>query len=400
MTFSFFRSDKPVYTTVSLRPISPCQPTQAMARPVFSSLWNPHPTFPGEVHNFYGCLYPGLGRRDGDSQISGLDPFRAQAPHQHFGAQDGNFGPPSLGFSFTRPPTYDRYRQHYSCSLYQQTEWNPFPYPVTSSSGSVPMATNSGHSHSHSMFATVHSFSSLCLQSQSLEHRRQMLCHKTGRGGQCSGFHRSPCLAKLFRNSGPTTQEGQVILIVPWWPHNRGFHVYYVFVCTTLSSFHTARIYCHNRDMSRIASCTVCVLGGSHAALPSSRIFEEVSRLEAALRRPSTNRVYNDRWLCFALWAAGPGIDQLGPTAAQIATFLYYLFDSQGLSPQSIKGYRSYLASVLSRTGMAAAVQAKAMSDLIMSMELQRPRMTPVLQYTRSHEQASTFHYERLLLCI
>ena len=44
MTFSFFRSDKPVYTTASLRPISPCQPTQAMARPVFSYPWNPHPT--------------------------------------------------------------------------------------------------------------------------------------------------------------------------------------------------------------------------------------------------------------------------------------------------------------------------------------------------------------------
>ena len=129
------------------------------------------------------------------------------------------------------------------------------------------------------------------------------------------------------------------------------------------------------------------MLGGSHAALPSSRIFEEVSRLAAAPRRPSTNRVYNDWWLCFAHLAAGQGIDQLGPTAAQIAAFLYSLlgfftsikFDTQGLSPQSIKGYRSCLASVLSRTGMAAVVQAKMMSDMITSMELQRPRMTPVL---------------------
>ena len=32
-----------------------------------------------------------------------------------------------------------------------------------------------------------------------------------------------------------------------------------------------------------------------------------------------------------------------------------------------------------SHTGMAAAVQAKRMSDMITSMELQRPRMTPVL---------------------
>ena len=127
-----------------------------------------------------------------------------------------------------------------------------------------------------------------------------------------------------------------------------------------------------------MAGRTVCMLGGSHATLPNSRIFE-VSRLVAESRRPSTYRVYNGRWLCFAHWAAGQGIDPLGPTAAQIATFLYNLFDNQGLSPQSIKRYRSCLASVLSHTGTAAAVQAKTVSDMITSMELQRPRMTPVL---------------------
>ena len=56
MTFSFFRSDKLVYTNARLRPISPCLPTQAMAGPVFSYLLNPHPTFPGRAHEFYGCL--------------------------------------------------------------------------------------------------------------------------------------------------------------------------------------------------------------------------------------------------------------------------------------------------------------------------------------------------------
>ena len=120
-----------------------------------------------------------------------------------------------------------------------------------------------------------------------------------------------------------------------------------------------------------MAGHTVCMLGGSHATLPNSRIFEEVSRLVAESRRSSSYRVYNDRWLRFAHWAAGQGIDPLGPTAAQIATFLYYLFDNQGLSPQCIKGYRSCTASGLCHTGTAAAVQAKMMSDMIMSMELE-----------------------------
>ena len=91
------------------------------------------------------------GAQMGFPRFRVLDPFRPQGPHQHFGAQGDNFGPPSLGFSFTGQPTCDRYREQYSCSLYQQTGWDPFPlfpYSVTSRSGSVPIARNSGHSHS------------------------------------------------------------------------------------------------------------------------------------------------------------------------------------------------------------------------------------------------------------
>ena len=91
--------------------------------------------------------------------------------------------------------------------------------------------------------------------------------------------------------------------------------------------------------------------------------------------------MYDDRWLRFAHWATGQGIDPLGPTGAQIAACRYYLFDTHGLSPQIIKGYRSCLASVLSRTDKVAAVQAKIISDMIMSMKLQRPRLTPVLPF-------------------
>ena len=90
---------------------------------------------------------------------------------------------------------------------------------------------------------------------------------------------------------------------------------------------------------------------------------KEVSRLATAPRKPLTNRMYEDRWLCFAHWATGQGIDLLGPAAAQIAAFLFYLFDTHGMSPQTIKGYKSCLSSVLSRTGNAAAVQAMTVSD-------------------------------------
>ena len=106
---------------------------------------------------------------------------------------------------------------------------------------------------------------------------------------------------------------------------------------------------------------------------------DEVSRLTAAPRRPSTNRMYDDRWCRFTGWAVGQGTDPLDPTAAQVASFLFDLFDTHGLSPRTIKGYRTCIGSVLNRTGRAKVVLHRTISDMIASMELQRPRATPVL---------------------
>ena len=105
---------------------------------------------------------------------------------------------------------------------------------------------------------------------------------------------------------------------------------------------------------------------------------DEVSRLAAAPKRSSTNSIYDDRWLRFAPWAAGQGFDPLDPTAAQIASFLFTLFNTHGLSPRTVKGYRACLGSVLNRTGKAKVVMHQTISDMIVSMELQRPRVTPV----------------------
>ena len=81
----------------------------------------------------------------------------------------------------------------------------------------------------------------------------------------------------------------------------------------------------------------------------------------------------------FARWAAGQGFDPIDPTAAQIASLLFDLFDTHGLSPQTIKDYRTCLGSVLNCTGKARVVLHRTISDMISSMELQRPRITPVL---------------------
>ena len=104
----------------------------------------------------------------------------------------------------------------------------------------------------------------------------------------------------------------------------------------------------------------------------------EVSRLAAAPRRPSTKCMYDDRWLLFNHYAHEQGFDSLSPTSAQIATFLNYLFDSHGLSSQTVKDYRTCLASVLSHSSKAAVVRDKIISDIYPQWN-NRPRQTPIL---------------------
>ena len=64
---------------------------------------------------------------------------------------------------------------------------------------------------------------------------------------------------------------------------------------------------------------------------------DKVSRLAAAPRRPSTNHMYDDRWLRFTRWAAGQGFDPPNPSAAQIASFFYILFLIQACLPRLLR---------------------------------------------------------------
>ena len=129
-------------------------------------------------------------------------------------------------------------------------------------------------------------------------------------------------LSKVIQDhpGGRSDTNSSLMAITPWCPHLLRLCVQPGRLCVQPGPIVTTRIC--------LGWQVVCMLGGSHATVPNSRIFEEVSRLVAAPRRPSSYRVH-----CFVHWTAGQGIDPLGQTAAQIATFLYYLFDNQGLSP-------------------------------------------------------------------
>ena len=148
-SFSFIRSDRPVYATASIRPFGPCQPTSAMAGPRsrFSYLRNPDPHVSSGSHDFYRRLHAGVGRSHGGFQdFEYLDPFRLQAPYQLSGTPSGHCCPKALGSSASGPPSYDRHRQFDSGFIYQQAVRDSFPHLATFDCQSFPLVRGSEHS--------------------------------------------------------------------------------------------------------------------------------------------------------------------------------------------------------------------------------------------------------------
>ena len=353
-----------------------------MAEPIVSQIRNPYLTFPGGVHHFHRRLDPGLGRPHGGFSDCGcMDPFRTRAPQQCTGAQGGNITPKSLGYSITWPSCFDCCRQHHCCSLHQQTRWDPFPPPVAAGSGSVSVASDSGHnsmSQTHSGLPKCDSRPLVSaepahhdrVESPPRSHESDIQTVENSSSGQVchSPQHASSQVHGSSSGASSTGDRcfvtglaGEVNVHVSTvspaqqshseaqdHPDGRGdTHRPLVAVTTVVST--PATIECGSPATILSVPQRPFVTTGLYLkrqVIPSARMevlmqhyqaagfSREVSKFVAAptCRRPSTNRMYDDRWLRFTTWATGRGFDQ------------------------TIKGYRSCFASVLSHMGRAAEV--------------------------------------------
>ena len=275
-----------------------------MAGPIFSHIWNPYPVFPGRVHSFHGYLYPGLGRPHwGFPHFEYLDPFRMQARHQYFGAQGSNSGPGSLGFSITGPTSYDRYRnttvvayinkqggthshtllwlvvdlflllqtqgipiraRHIPGCLNVKADWLSRPnQPITTEWSLHPEIVNQifgmWGTPAVDMFVTVHNTHLLQFVSSSGALSIGDRCSVTRLAGEVGVlFSTFPLLSQVIQKLR-TIQEGEVILIAPWWPSQPWFS-HLLHLCVDHPCFFPYReTNCHNTDMYQGASHTICM---------------------------------------------------------------------------------------------------------------------------------------------
>ena len=101
-----------------------------------------------------------------------------------------------------------------------------------------------------------------------------------------------------------------------------------------------------------------------------------VARQLASCYRPSSQRLYQHRWLACRRWCRSKGHTVSSPSAAKIADFLLFLRWVKGLSVSAVKGFRSMLTSVF-KYRLPELSDHFLLSDLIRSFELERPVRPP-----------------------
>ena len=267
-----------------------------------------------------------------------MDPFRTPAPHQCTGAQGGNIGPQSLCYSITWPSCFDCCRQHHCYSLHQQTRWDSFPPPVAAGSGSVSVASDLGHnskSQTHSGLPKCDSRPLVSaepahhdrVESPPRSHESDIQTVENSSSGQVchSPQHAS---SPVHGSSSGASRTGDRCFVTGLAGE---VNVHVCTVSPAQQSHSEAQDHPDGRGDTHRPLVALEALMQNYQSAGFSR---EVSKFATfpTFRRPSTNRMYDDRWLCFTTWATGRGFDQ------------------------TIKGYRSCLASVLSHTGRATEV--------------------------------------------
>ena len=152
-------------------------------------------------------------------------------------------------------------------------------------------------------------------------------------------------------------------------------------VWINLEFYLTAEICCLNQGTSRTGSHTICRHRSSHAALPNRDFQKRSLGLQLLLEESQQTACTTTGGIALLSRPQNKELIPLVPHAdAQKAPFLYSILDTHGISPQTVKGYTSCLASVLSRTGRAAMVQDRIIiirHDIFYGTT--KPRLMPVL---------------------
>ena len=271
------------------------------------------------------------------------------------GAQGGSLCPTALGPSAPGPPGYDRYGQFDSSFVYQQARRDPFSHLVTFDSRASPLVRGSEHkspSKAYSRLSERDSRPPISSESANIDRvvppprDREMYLRALGDTRSrhvCDSVELPPSSVHVSNSRAMSPSGGCSVSELAG-----EVNVHVSSISSAQQSHSEAPVHLGGRSNARsplvaetfVVSTPTSSLCGSPPVLslpsrpsapagsevclgqkvvPSARMealmrhykaagfSDEVSRLATAPRRPSTNRMYDDRWLRFAPWAAGQG---------------------------------------------------------------------------------------------
>ena len=114
-------------------------------------------------------------------------------------------------------------------------------------------------------------------------------------------------------------------------------------------------------------------LGIVRKSIRDKSFSQEVANLAAKARRASTRKVYDAKWNVFSDWCLKREIPPDKATSANVADFLLHLFQEKKSQVSTINGYRSTISNTLKFKFGQNVGSDPIISELIKSMELQRP---------------------------
>lgn len=83
--------------------------------------------------------------------------------------------------------------------------------------------------------------------------------------------------------------------------------------------------------------------------------------------------VYEGKWRVFAGWCAEQGLVPTDLSPPRMADFFLWLFEVKGLTPSTIKGYRSTIADTYRHLGLPDPGSDRDLSDLVANLDRRRP---------------------------
>ncbi|VDH97132.1 Hypothetical predicted protein [Mytilus galloprovincialis] len=369
------------------------------------------------------CLHPRLGSISGGAyNLGSLESRSFGRAYQCIGNESSSVCTESFPNVSKESVCHSGHGQHNSCSLSQESGRNSFTFSLSdsqrhspsvfstpgSSSGEtycgapqyssrhsiqIPCSSKHGVGTTSSSFQScdsslgVTSDRSVCDQSQS---QTSNIC-VSGSGSKIfCGRRNEPILERnvrvrlpSFQVSLPSTSENSrgklqdhsycssmaktVLVSRPSAP----------FMCLSSSSTSETRPSVSNQgqgSLSKSRKTSSTRLASLRVSLRKRGFSEGATKHLTKSVRDSTSIVYDAKWSIFSDWCSEREIDPFQVTVQQLADFLVFLFESKGLCPSTIKGYRSAISRTIHISGGPDFGINEHISLLVRSFSLERPR--------------------------